>query len=57
MDSTNNGILSMLMNGRETPNQKKENSTRSLDFTLKEISILFLNYQTTDISQLMTEKT
>jgi hypothetical protein len=43
----NNGILSTLMNGRE--NQEKENLTRSLDFMLKETSMLSPNCQTIDI--------
>jgi hypothetical protein len=47
MDFINNGISSMLMNGRE--NQERESSMRSSDFTLKDHSTLFLNYQTTDI--------
>jgi hypothetical protein len=47
MDSTNIGILFMLMSGRE--NQVKENSMKSSDFTSKEISMLFHNYLKTDI--------
>jgi len=47
MESTNNGILSMLMNGRE--NQERENLTRSSAFMLREISTLFHNCQRTDI--------
>jgi hypothetical protein len=37
MASINNGTLSMLMNGRE--NQVKENSMKTSDSTLKEISM------------------
>jgi hypothetical protein len=48
--STNNGILSMLMNGRE--NQPKVNSTRDSGFMLKEISTLsqLLKIKDTSIS-------
>jgi hypothetical protein len=47
-ESTNNGILSTLTNGKENP--KKENLTKDLVSLSKEISTLFLNYQITDIS-------
>jgi len=40
MVSGNNGTLSTLMSGRE--NQEKENSTKTSDFMLKEISTLSL---------------
>jgi hypothetical protein len=36
MDSTNNGTLSMLTNGREI--QERENSTKTSVFTLRETS-------------------
>jgi len=45
-ESTNNGTLSMLTNGKE--NQERVNSTRSSVFMLKEISILFHNCLRTD---------
>jgi hypothetical protein len=45
-ESTNNGTLSILTNGRE--NQERENSMKNLDSTLKDHSTLFLNFQPTD---------
>jgi len=45
--SISNGILFMLMNGRENP--KRENSMKTLVFTSKETSMLFPNSQITDI--------
>jgi len=45
---TKDGELSMLMSMKE--NQLRVNSTRSLDFTLKETSTLFQLSETTDIS-------
>jgi hypothetical protein len=44
--STNNGISSMLINGRE--NQLRDNSIRDSVSTLREISTLSQNFQTTD---------
>jgi hypothetical protein len=45
-ESINNGTSSMQMNGKE--NQERENSTRSSDSMLREISMLFLNCQRID---------
>jgi len=40
-ESTNNGISSMLTNGKV--NQEKENSMKNLVYTSKDLSMLFLN--------------
>jgi uncharacterized protein YjcR len=45
--STNNGMSSMLINGRE--NQLRDNSIRDSDSMLREISTLSQNFQRTDI--------
>jgi len=46
MPSTNNGISSMLMNGRES--QQRDNLMRDSDFMSKEISTLFQSFHRTD---------
>jgi hypothetical protein len=46
MKSTNNGISSMLMNGRES--QQRDNLMRDSDFMSKEISTLFQSFHRTD---------
>jgi hypothetical protein len=46
MESTNNGTLCMLTNGKV--NHKKVSSMRNSVSTLREISTLFLNYHQTD---------
>jgi hypothetical protein len=52
---TSNGILSMLINGRE--NQRRVNSMRDSDSMLKETSTLSHNFQTTDTLILSTTGT
>jgi hypothetical protein len=54
-DLTNNGTLSMPMNIQL--NQLRENSTKTSVSMFKEISSLFLNFQTTDILILSTTET
>jgi hypothetical protein len=54
-DLTNNGTLSMPMNIQL--NQPRENSTKTSVSMFKEISSLFLNFQTTDILILSTTET
>jgi hypothetical protein len=54
-ESTNNGTSSMLMNGRVNP--AKVNLTKSSVSMSKEISTLFLNYQTTDMLKFTTTET
>ena len=47
-ESTNNGMSSILMNGKE--NLERENSMKTSVFTLSDHSILFLNCQLEDTS-------
>jgi len=54
-ESTNNGKLSTLINTQRS--QSRENSTLISDYTLKEISMLFLNYKKEDTSTLSTTET